>query len=96
MGITKKATIVVKQATKKRGRPAGSKNRATLLSSTGWVPPTPVDYKKLLDETQHALAVEMRTNQALQGLVDDLKANVILDQDVSLWIRIKFLVTGKL
>jgi hypothetical protein len=96
MGITKKATIVVKKATKKRGRPAGSKNKATLLSSTGWVPPTPVDYKKLLDETQHALAVEMRTNQALQKLFDDLKAKVTLDKDVSLWIRIKFLVTGRL
>ena len=96
MGITKKATIVVRKATKKRGRPAGSKNKATLLSSTGWVPPTPVDYKKLLDETQHALAVEMRTNQALQKLFDDLKAKVTLDKDVSLWIRIKFLVTGRL
>jgi hypothetical protein len=30
MGVTKKATIVVKKATKKRGRPAGSRNTKTL------------------------------------------------------------------
>jgi hypothetical protein len=96
MGVTKKATIVAKTATKKRGRPAGSKNKATLLSSTGWVPPTPVDYKKLLDETQHALAIEMKTNEALQGLFDNLKAKVTLDKDVSIWTRLKFLVTGRL
>jgi uncharacterized coiled-coil DUF342 family protein len=30
MGVTKKATIVAKQETKKRGRPAGSRNTKTL------------------------------------------------------------------
>jgi hypothetical protein len=30
MGVTKKATIVAKTATKKRGRPAGSRNTKTL------------------------------------------------------------------
>ena len=96
MSKPKKAAVVAKAETKKRGRPVGSKNRATLLSSTGWIPPTPVDYRKLLDETQHALAIEMKTNQAIQGLFDDLKAKVTLDKDVSIWIRLKFLVTGRL
>lgn len=84
MGVTKKATVVTKTAIKKRGRPAGSKNK-----------PKTQD-RSLVDQLQEALAIEMRTNQAMQKLFDDLKAKVTLDKDVSIWTRLKFLVTGRL
>lgn len=84
MGVTKKATVVAKTATKKRGRPVGSKNK----------PKT--EDRSLVDQLQEALAIEMRTNQAMQKLFDDLKAKVTLDKDVSIWTRLKFLVTGRL
>ena len=85
MGVTKKATVVAKTATKKRGRPVGSKNKTTKESN-----------RSLVDQLQEALAIEMRTNQAMQKLFEDLKAKVTLDKDVSLLTRIKFLLTGKL
>ena len=85
MGVTKKATVVAKTATKKRGRPVGSKNKTTKASN-----------RSLVDQLQEALAIEMRTNQAMQKLFEDLKAKVTLDKDVSLLTRIKFLLTGKL
>ena len=85
MGVTKKATVVAKTATKKRGRPVGSKNKTTKASN-----------RSLVDQLQEALAIEMRTNQAMQKLFEDLKAKVTLDKDVSLLTRIKFLLKGKL
>ena len=85
MGVTKKATVVAKTATKKRGRPVGSKNKTTKASN-----------RSLVDQLQEALAIEMRTNQAMQKLFDDHKAKVTLDKDVSIWTRLKFLVTGRL
>jgi hypothetical protein len=94
MGVTKKATIVAKTAMKKRGRPAGSKNKATLLSSTGWVPPTPVDYKKLLDETQHALAIEMKTVQGMEKLFEEFKSVAVKVSDLTFWQRVKLVLTG--
>lgn len=84
MGVTKKATVVAKKANKTRGRPVGSKNKVKK------------DDRPLVDKLQEALAIEMRTNQAMQKLFDDLKAKVTLDKDVSIWIRLKFLVTGRL
>jgi hypothetical protein len=85
MGVTKKPAVIAKTAPKKRGRPVGSKNKA----------PTK-DTRPLVDQLQEALAIEMRTNQALQKLFDDLKAKVTLDKDVSILTRFKFLVTGRL
>jgi len=84
VGVTKKATTVAKMATKKRGRPVGSKNK----------PKT--EDRDLVDKLQEALAIEMRTNQAMQKLFDEMKSKVTLDKDVSLWTRFKFLVTGRL
>ena len=84
MGITKKATVVAKTATKKRGRPVGSVNKVKK------------DTRPLVDKLQEALAIEMRTNQAMQKLFDELKAKVTVDKDVSIWTRLKFLLTGRL
>ena len=85
MGVTKKPAVIAKTAPKKRGRPVGSKNKA----------PTK-DTRPLVDQLQEALAIEMRTNQAMQKLFDDLKDKVTLDKDVSIWTRLKFLLTGRL
>jgi hypothetical protein len=88
MGITNKSET---KTAKKRGRPVGSKNKV-------W--PFPAPKKKaarpLVDRLQEALAIEMRTNQAMQKLFDDLKDKVTLDKDVSIWTRLKFLITGRL
>lgn len=95
MGITKKPAIITKTAPKKRGRPAGSKNKQT-MSSTGWVPPKPVDWEKLAKQLQEALASEMKENEALEAIVEDFKKVIRLDSSFTFVDRLKFLITGKL
>lgn len=96
MGVTKK-TVVAKTTPKirfaKRGRPVGSKNKPK-----EWPFPTDqdVDLAKLLDKTQEALAIEMKTVQALEGLLEDFKSKVIIAEHMSLFKRIKFVFTGSL
>ena len=77
MGVTKKATVVAKMATKKRGRPAGSKNKLTdgenleklgwSLSSEGWIPPN-VDWEKLAKRLQEALAAQIKEADSYKRL----------------------------
>lgn len=93
MGITKKPAIIAKTAPKKRGRPAGSKNKT--VSSEGWVPP-PTDWEKLAKQLQEALAAEMKENEALQAIVEDFKKVIRLDSSFTFVDRLKFLITGKL
>lgn len=99
MGVTKKATVVAKTATKKRGRPAGSKNKSKAppfpVSSKDWVPPAP-DWEKLAKQLQEALAAEMLENQALEAIVADFKSVVRLDSSFTFWDRLVFLFSGKL
>jgi hypothetical protein len=83
MGVTKKTTIVAKIATKKRGRPVGSKNKVT------------EDSRPLVDKLQEALAIEMRTNQAMQKLFDQLKADSKPVNLLTFWQRVKLVFTGK-
>jgi pyruvate/2-oxoacid:ferredoxin oxidoreductase alpha subunit len=93
MGVTKKPAVAAKTVAKKRGRPVGSKNK-----TQAWPFPTDkdVDLAKLLDKTQEALAIEMKTVQALEGLFEDFKSKVIIAEKMSLFGRIKFVFTGKL
>jgi len=103
MGVTKKPVVAAK-ATKKRGRPAGSKNKPLLLSSEGWVPSTvfanskekKVDWEKLAKRLQEALAAEMKENEALQAIVEDFKKVIRIDSSFTFFDRLKFLITGKL
>ena len=60
MGVTQKATVVAKTATKKRGRPAGSTNKTTAK---------PVDWEKLAKQLQTELAAEMKANDELQAFL---------------------------
>ena len=104
MGVTKKATVVAKTATKKRGRPAGSKNKPLSLSSEGWVPSTvfanskekKVDWEKLAKRLQEALAAEMKENEALKNLLEEFKAVIRIDSSFTFWDRFVFLFTGKI
>jgi hypothetical protein len=102
MGVTKKATIVVKEATKKRGRPAGSKNKSKELSSEGWVPSVPfpapkdieVDWERLAKQLQKALAVEMKTVEGMEKLFEEFKSVSKKVNELTFWQRIKLVVTG--
>ena len=87
MGVTQKATVVAKTATKKRGRPAGSTNKTTA---------NPVDWEKLAKQLQTALAAEMKANDDLQALFDDVQSKVIIVEHVSFGRRLKYLFTGTL
>ena len=87
MGVTQKATVVAKTATKKRGRPAGSTNKTTAK---------PVDWEKLAKQLQTALAAEMKANDDLQALFDDVQSKVIIVEHVSFGRRLKYLFTGTL
>jgi translation initiation factor 1 (eIF-1/SUI1) len=87
MGVTQKATVVAKTATKKRGRPVGSTNKATVK---------PIDWEKLAKQLQAALATEMKANESLQALFDDVQSKVIIVEQVSFGKRLKFLFTGTL
>jgi hypothetical protein len=92
MGITKKTAVIAKTQ-KKRGRPAGSKNKT--VSSEGWVPP-PTDWEKLAKRLQEALATEMKENESLKEVVEDFKKVIRLDSSFTFVDRLKFLITGKL
>jgi hypothetical protein len=102
MGVTKKATIVAKTATKKRGRPAGSKNKPKVLSSEGWVPPVPfpaqkdleVDWERLAKRLQKALAIEMKTVQGMEKLFEEFKSVSKKVSELTFWQRVKLVLTG--
>ena len=90
MGVIKK-TVVAKTTPKirfaKRGRPVGSTNKPRA---------TPVDWEKLAKQLQTALAAEMKANDDLQALFEDMKSKVIIVEQVSFGRRLKFLFTGNL
>ena len=79
MGVTKKPAVIAKTA-KKRGRPAGSKNKPKALSSEGWTPKS-VDWEKLAKQLQEALAHEMKLTEKYES--------------ASFIQRVKFLFTGR-
>ena len=97
MGVTKKPAVVAKTAPKKRGRPVGSKNQSTAgkeLAALGGK--TSIDWEKLAKQLQEALASEMKTNEHLESLFEDMKSKVIIAEHVSFGKRLKFLFTGNL
>lgn len=95
MGITKKPAVVAKTAPKKRGRPVGSKGKKNIsLSSEGWVP-KPVDWENMSRLLQEALAAEMRECETYKKLFEDFQDKACLVKSLSLWQRIKLVITGK-
>ena len=103
MGVTKKATIVAKTATKKRGRPAGSKNKLTdgqqleklgwSLNSEGWVPPN-VDWERLAKQLQQALAAQIKETDSYKKLFEDMEKNSRPVSLLNFWQRVKLVLTG--
>lgn len=97
MGVTKKPAVVAKTAPKKRGRPVGSKGKKRIsLSSEGWIPPKSINWEKLAKQLQEALSKEMKANESLQALFDDMQSKIIIAESVSIGRRLKFLFTGTL
>lgn len=98
MGVTKKPAVVAKTAAKKLGRPVGSKNSSTAakaLAKLGGKAPQ-IDWEKLAKQLQEALSTEMKANESLHALFDDMSSKVIIAEHVSFGKRLKFLFTGTL
>jgi hypothetical protein len=89
MGVTKKATVVAKTATKKRGRPAGSKNKTAFP-----VPKNSVDWEVLAKKLQKALALEMKTVEGMEKLFEEFKSVAVKVSDLTFWQRVKLVFTG--
>jgi hypothetical protein len=53
-------------------------------------------WEKLAKELEEALATEMKGNEDLQALFDDVQSKVIIVEHVSFGRRLKFLFTGTL
>jgi hypothetical protein len=99
MGVTKKATVVAKTATRKRGRPAGSKNKpkttiakASITSESS----IKVDWEKLAKRLQEALAAQIKENEAMEKVLVELKSVIRLDNSFTFFDRLVFLFTGKI
>ena len=106
MGVTKKTTVVAKTATKKRGRPVGSRNTKTLekmkvgdslsfdelnrLNSA----PVAVDWEMLAKRLQKALAVEMKTVEGMEKLFEEFKSVSKKVNELTFWQRVKLVFTG--
>jgi hypothetical protein len=106
MGVTKKATVVAKMATKKRGRPVGSRNIKTLekmkvgdtlsfdeLNRLNTAP-AKVDWEKLAKRLQEALAAQIKEADSYKKLFEDMKANSKSVSLLTFWQRIKLVFTG--
>jgi hypothetical protein len=87
VGVTKKATVVAKTATRKRGRPAGSKNKPKEQV---------VDWEKLAKRLQEALAAQIKENEAMEKILVELKSVIRLDNSFTFFDRLVFLFTGKI
>jgi hypothetical protein len=100
MGVTKKPTVAAKTVAKKRGRPAGSKNKSKkIILSTYQVQTAQnvvVNWEKLAKQLQEALSAEMKANESLQSVFDEFQSKVIIAESVSFGKRLKFLFTGNL
>ena len=103
MGITKKPAV--KAA--KRGRPVGSKNKSKVADGQArikavkkdleaWPFPAQVDWQKLSERLQEALASQIKENESLEKIVADFKSVIRLDSSFTFWDRLVFLFSGKL
>ena len=89
MGVTKKATVVAKTATKKRGRPVGSKNKVTFSA-----PEKPVDWQKLCMRLQEALAAQIKEADSYKKLFENMEVNSKPVSLLTFWQRVKLVLTG--
>lgn len=85
MGVTKKPAVIAKTASKKRGRPVGSKNKPKL-----------VDWEKLSKQLQGALAAQIKETDAYKKLWEEFQDKIVISESLSVWKRLKLLFTGRL
>jgi hypothetical protein len=89
MGITKKATVVAKKATKKRGRPMGSKNKVPFSA-----PEKPVDWQQLCMRLQEALSAQIKEADSYKKLFENMEVNSKPVALLTFWQRVKLVLTG--
>jgi len=85
----KKPAVVAKTAPKKRGRPVGSKSKPKSFDDK----PLSVDWQKLSQRLQVALAAEMKDNDEQQAVIDNMFAEALRTR--TFYERLVCLVTGK-
>lgn len=85
MGVTKKPAVIAKTASKKRGRPVGSKNK-----------PKPVDWEKLCKQLQGALAAQIKETDQYKKLFDNFQETSTKVSTLSFWQRVSLVFTGKI
>lgn len=105
MGVTKKPAVIAKTAAKKRGRPAGSKNKpkdktALIYAGDERLPKfkgeKPVDWEKLCKQLQGALAAQIKETDQYKRLFEQFEATSTRVNSLSLWQRITLVFTGKI
>ena len=93
MNKPKKPAVVAKTAPKKRGRPAGVKNKPkTKIIMSLDEKPFAVNWEKLAKQLQVALASEIKDHDKSQDAVSILKAE--LSRKRTFWERLVCLATG--
>lgn len=91
MNKPKKPAVIAKTAPKKRGRPAGVKNKPKTVSFQA--KPMFSDWEKLAKQLQAALAAEIQDNDLQQEVIDSL--NEELNRSRTFFERLVCLVTGR-
>jgi hypothetical protein len=93
MNKPKKPAVVAKTAPKKRGRPAGVRNKPKTEQAVSFqAKPFVVNWEKLAKQLQVALAAEIKDHDKSQDAVDMLKAE--LSRKRTFWERLVCLATG--
>lgn len=91
MSKPKKPAVIAKTAPKKRGRPAGSKNKKIVMTFDE--KPFAVNWEQLAKRLQVALAAEMKDNDDQQAVIDNMLAEALRTR--TFYERLVCLVTGK-
>jgi hypothetical protein len=82
---------VAKAKLPRRGRPVGSKNKKTVMTFDD--KPFNVDWQKLSQQLQVALAAEMKDNEDQQAIIDNMFAEALRNR--TFYERLVCLFTGK-
>jgi hypothetical protein len=87
----KKPAVVAKTAPKKRGRPVGSKSKKEITKDP--FNGDTVNWQKLSQQLQVALAAEMKDNEEQQDFIDNMVAEALRNR--TFYERLVCLFTGK-
>jgi len=87
----KKPAVVAKTAPKKRGRPVGSKTKKPITKDP--FNGDTVNWQRLSQQLQVALAAEMKDNEEQQAVIDNLFAEALRIRTP--WERVVTLFSGR-